>query len=552
MMRRVCYRTGSIVLCAACVSILVGAVRSPRAWASSTDGMIDAANRYAWSENFGWIDFGTAEGDVHVTDSALSGYAWGETVGWISLNCSNTSSCGTVDYKVTNDGEGTLGGHAWSENFGWIQFAPTNGGVTIDATGEFTGYAWGENVGWIVFNCATTSSCITVGYRVATDWRPSSARATSSSSSAQAGGGTGGRRGSPAQMATRIAQARTTILARFEGKRQQSDRLVADEEQRTEDARLLAEQRRKAAQEDRAAAERESQIAKRIQEYEISVALMQKQKEELQQKYEQHREERYTRALEQEQQALAQEQENNALRRAEREKLLKEQAELALETPSRSAASPFSTSAETIAARRDRLYAIVDETPVIYADVPLSAWYAPYVSYVIEEKIASGYADKAGKPTGEFGVENPITYAEVLKMAMQASTQAFDLRGLPPPRNDTAKGTWASAYVAKAESLQLSVFTPSLNVNKSATRGAVIQTILEVLGFPIPKTPASFDDVPSSHPYSQAIGLAAYSGLVTGDTTADGTLLNRFRPDEPINRAEVAKIIALAKELQKR
>ncbi len=264
------------------------------------------------------------------------------------------------------------------------------------------------------------------------------------------------------------------------------------------------------------------------------------------------------RALQNEQQALAQEQQNNAQRRAERlaerENLLKEQEELALEPPSRAAASPsgLSTSPETIAARRDRLYAIVDETPVIYADVPLSAWYAPYVSYVIEEKIATGYADEKGKLTGEFGVEKPITYAEVLKMAMQASAQAFDLRGLPPPRNASAKGTWASAYVAKAEDLQLSVFTTQRDVMKSATRGAVIQTLLEVLGIPTGiKILSSFSDVPSNHQYAQAITTAAAYGLVTGDTDSAGNPLGTFRPDEPINRAEVAKIIALAKELLK-
>ncbi|MFH1444250.1 MAG: Calx-beta domain-containing protein [Candidatus Peregrinibacteria bacterium] len=504
------------------------------------------------------------------------------------------------------------------------------------------------------------------------------ASSSSSSAQAQAGGGTGGRRGSTTQMATRIAQAQTTILARFEGKRQQSERLVADEEQRTADTRLLAAQQRKAAQEDRAAVERESRIAKRIEEYEISVAQIAKQKEELQRKFEQHREERYARALEQEEQqlaksqaallaeqdalkneqetnrlrreerltekdqrirqqllaqeeeakrealaakeredriaqriaeheisvaliqkkeeelqqkyeqyreeryaqaleqeqqrlaeseralqdeqrALVEEQERNGLRRAqrlaEREELLKEQEEFALETPpSRSAASPLrlSNSAETIAARRDRLYAFVDETPVIYMDVPLSAWYAPYVSYVIEEKIATGYADEAGKPTGEFGVENPITYAEVLKMAMQASAQAFDLKGLPPPRNTSAKGTWASAYVAKAESLQLSVFSVQRNVMKSASRGAVIQTILEVLGIPTgPKAETSYSDVPASHPYARAIAMATYLELVSGDKDASGNSLGTFRPDDPINRAEVAKIIALAKELLK-
>ncbi|MFH1099194.1 MAG: carboxypeptidase-like regulatory domain-containing protein [Candidatus Uhrbacteria bacterium] len=154
-------------------------------FASTTDGTIDTTNKYAWSENAGWINFGSTEGDVHVTDGALTGYAWGENVGWISLNCSNApSSCGTVDYKVANNSEGTLSSYAWSENAGWISFNPTGGGVTIDSSGVFSGYAWGENVGWIVFNCATTNSCATADYKVSTDWRTLSYRFA-----AAAGGG---------------------------------------------------------------------------------------------------------------------------------------------------------------------------------------------------------------------------------------------------------------------------------------------------------------------------------------------------------------------------
>ncbi|MDO8468781.1 MAG: S-layer homology domain-containing protein [Candidatus Peribacter sp.] len=628
----------------------------PRVFASATDGTIDATNRYAWSENAGWIDFGSTEGNVHVTDTALSGYAWGETVGWISLNCSNTSSCSTVDYKVTNDGEGALGGNAWSENLGWIQFAPTNGGVTIGSAGDFAGYAWGENIGWIVFNCSTTSSCGTVNYSVSTDWRPSSARPTSSSSSAQAGGGAGGHRGSPAQMAERVAQARVTILARFEGKRQEGQRLMAQEDQkageeqeaRTREERIaerireheaavaliqkskeefqkkyelhreeryakalalqeeqLAEQQadllaeREALQaeqdanrarreerlkeqdqrtahqilaekeeelrEEKAAKEREDRIAQRIKEHEADIAQSQKEQEELQKKYALHREERYARALEQEQEhaaavevaleeaqrSLKEEQETNTKRRAERlAEREKAQVAAALESP---AAKPLgmNSSLEVIAARRGKLFAILGDVPVIFADVSLDEWYAPYVSYVIEEKIATGYADEAGKPKGEFGVDNPITYAEVLKIALQASNQVFDLRGLPPPRNTSAKGTWASAYIAQAETMQITVFPPSLNVTKPATRGAVIQTLLEVLDITIGNTPASYDDVPKDHPYTNAIAAATFFGLVQGDLDAEGKPLNRFRPDDPINRAEVAKIIALAKELMK-
>lgn len=154
-----------------------------RASASAESGTIDSARRYAWSENAGWIDFGGTDSAVTVTDAGLSGYAYGETIGWISLSCANTSSCGTVDFKVANDGEGNLSGYAWAENAGWVDFDPDHGGVTISDDGAFSGYAWSETIGWVSFSCADTSSCNTVDFGVATDWRPASSRRSSSSGS---------------------------------------------------------------------------------------------------------------------------------------------------------------------------------------------------------------------------------------------------------------------------------------------------------------------------------------------------------------------------------
>jgi hypothetical protein len=94
----------------------------------------------------------------------------------VSLHCENTSSCGDVDYGVSNDGTGNLAGYAWSENNGWISFSCADGGtcgdvsygVTIDSGGEFQGFAWGENIGWISFNCDDTSSCGDVPFQVQT------------------------------------------------------------------------------------------------------------------------------------------------------------------------------------------------------------------------------------------------------------------------------------------------------------------------------------------------------------------------------------------------
>jgi hypothetical protein len=135
--------------------------------ASASSGTISSGESYAWGENVGWLDFAATSGNVTVTDDSLSGYIYGENIGWVSLNCSNTSSCGSNNYKVANDDEGTLSGYAWGENVGWIHFAPSAAGVSISDDGVFSGKAYGENIGWINFD---------VDHPVTTDWRPVSVR----------------------------------------------------------------------------------------------------------------------------------------------------------------------------------------------------------------------------------------------------------------------------------------------------------------------------------------------------------------------------------------
>ena len=75
-----------------------------------------------------------------------------EEVGLISLNCSNTNSCSSVDYKVVSDNNGNLFGYGWSDSDGWINFNPKYGGVLINSSGELSGWAWSENRGWLLFD----------------------------------------------------------------------------------------------------------------------------------------------------------------------------------------------------------------------------------------------------------------------------------------------------------------------------------------------------------------------------------------------------------------
>jgi S-layer homology domain len=145
-----------------CFSILFSSV----AHASATSGAIDSTNKYAWSENIGWINFNPTTGIVYINDSAFSGHAWSTEYGWINLNPTNGG--------VTNDGEGTLGGYAWGEGVGWIDFT----GVTVNSEGEFMGYATGDITGQINFNCANNDTCAISNFKVTTDWRPASSRST--------------------------------------------------------------------------------------------------------------------------------------------------------------------------------------------------------------------------------------------------------------------------------------------------------------------------------------------------------------------------------------
>lgn len=111
---------------------------------------ISPTDKYAWSENTGWLNFNATNGNVQIYADHLEGFVWAENIGWISLKGTAQNS---TPYGVNHNGAGVLSGYAWSENAGWINFGasqynPT--GVTINlTTSQFDGYAWGENIGYL-------------------------------------------------------------------------------------------------------------------------------------------------------------------------------------------------------------------------------------------------------------------------------------------------------------------------------------------------------------------------------------------------------------------
>lgn len=141
------------------LTIIIFLLITSGAFASEINGTVPV-DSYAWGENIGWINFGASSGNVHITDSAVTGYAWSSTHGWINLSPGSGG--------VTNTCTGQLGGYAWSSALGWITFS----GVTINSSGRFTGIAGttGSTAGRINFDCGNCN--------VTTDWRQCALRTT--------------------------------------------------------------------------------------------------------------------------------------------------------------------------------------------------------------------------------------------------------------------------------------------------------------------------------------------------------------------------------------
>jgi len=177
----------------------------------------------------------------------------------------------------------------------------------------------------------------------------------------------------------------------------------------------------------------------------------------------------------------------------------------------------------------------------VFTDVQSSDWFNPYVAALAEWGIVSGYRDAQGLSLGLFKPANLVTIAEVLKMTLEAAKidEALCVRA---PQNVQAVGHWSETYVACAEERGMRLFQSSLSLNRPATRAEVLVIVHDAFGDPIIPLYAPFRDS-RGHPFEADIAQGALTGIVRGDTDATGALLGTFRPTQPINRAEVAKII---------
>ncbi len=192
--------------------------------------------------------------------------------------------------------------------------------------------------------------------------------------------------------------------------------------------------------------------------------------------------------------------------------------------------------------------------PYLLNDVPLTAWFAPYVRDVAEKGIVSGYRNAEGVPLGMFGPERSVSIEELAKMAVVAA--GIDPATCGEPKNLGAQKSWSAQVIACAERNNFAVYGDgTVGVTRPATRAEVVMTLLQAFGVQLqdldPARPL-FIDVSASTLFSAAINTAVRDGIVIGYTDAKGKLTGLFGPEKPVNRAEIAKMLSIAIQLYAR
>ena len=179
-------------------------------------------------------------------------------------------------------------------------------------------------------------------------------------------------------------------------------------------------------------------------------------------------------------------------------------------------------------------------------DVGKGDWFAQYVLRVAKAGILSGYRDEAGMLTGEFGPGNSVTVGELAKIAHTLAGISIDAYQGKDPLNPSAIGLWFSSFVASAEGLGWTIYDDAtIDATRPATRAEVVTTLLQSLDVPIKWQHGSmFTDVNVHTMHAAAIETAAADDVIQGRNDPDGNSLHQFAPNEPINRAEMAKVLS--------
>lgn len=194
------------------------------------------------------------------------------------------------------------------------------------------------------------------------------------------------------------------------------------------------------------------------------------------------------------------------------------------------------------------LHQAADQQPA-FADTK-DHWADLQIEKLKEKCGVTGYKDADGTSTNEYHPDSTISRAEFVKMFMQCKDMEFESPEFDPFK-DVAITDWFAPEVAKAKEFGIitgfkngAYFMPNADVTRAEAVKMVLLSIYdetEIIGDKL-----TFSDTEEDAWYEKYVYFALIKNIISGYADADGKALNLFRPNDPLTRAEAAKIIVNA------
>lgn len=169
-----------------------------------------------------------------------------------------------------------------------------------------------------------------------------------------------------------------------------------------------------------------------------------------------------------------------------------------------------------------------------FKDVPTSRWYYDYVENLAKREIVGGFGT-----SGEFRPENKVERQHVAKMVAKAADLPY--KGKRANFPDVAADNAMSPFIAALQERGIikgyedGTFRPT----RTVTRAEVSVMISKAFGLELYGNASSMRDL-KGHWAEGLVKILISNGIVKG--YADGT----FRPNNPVTRAELSKMLSVA------
>lgn len=176
--------------------------------------------------------------------------------------------------------------------------------------------------------------------------------------------------------------------------------------------------------------------------------------------------------------------------------------------------------------------------PVNFRDVPTGQWFTNAVMALKNNYIIKGYEGNYFKPS------QAINRAEALKIVLMATNKTIkssvSTRDL---MNDVSTSDWFANYVVTADEQNIisGYQDGTFRAGNSITRAEALKIILKAKGITVgggANVSDYFSDVSASDWFANYVSYAYKNGMITGYSD------NTFRPNDPVTRAEFAKMVA--------